>query len=135
MAALVRLLYPLPDLRRSPLTLLGWWERRRPAYNLIVGTTGLLTVAVVDVISALTPGETPRVPLLAVIVYGIAANVCYTLGFAIELLLERLWGSQVAPVGPVLFRQGLLFSVGVTLLPIGLAWIAWLTKVLQYLFY
>jgi uncharacterized membrane protein len=135
MAALVRLLYPLPDLRRSPLTLLGWWERRRPAYNLIVGTTGLLTVAVVDVISALTPGETPSVPLLAVIVYGIAANVCYTLGFAIELLLERLWGSQVAPVGPVLFRQGLLFSVGVTLLPIGLAWIAWLTKVLQYLFY
>jgi hypothetical protein len=134
MTALVRLLYPLPDLRRSPLTLLGWWERRRPAFNLVVGITGLVTVAVTDTIFWLTPGVKLHVPLFVIVVYGVAANVCYSLGFAIELLLERLWGSEVAPVGPVLFRQGLLFSVGVTLLPIGIAWMEWLATVLELLF-
>jgi uncharacterized membrane protein len=135
MAALARLLYPLPDLRRSPATLLGWWERRRPAYNLVVGATGLLTLAVVEVITALTPGLHFQVPLVAIVVYGMAANVCYSLGFFIELVLERLWGAEVAPVGPVLFRQGLLFSVGLTLLPIGIAWIGWIAAVLHYLFF
>jgi hypothetical protein len=134
MTALVRLLYPLPDIRRSPLTLLGWWESRRPAYNLVVGMTGLVTVAVTDTIFWLTPGVHLHVPLFVIVAYGLAANVCYSLGFGIELLLERLWGGDVAPVGPVRFRQGLLFSVGVTLLPIGIAWMEWLATMFQLLF-
>ena len=133
MAALARLLYPVPDLRRSPITLLAWWERRRPAYNLIVGVTGLVTVATIEIISALTPSVTFHVPLVAVLVYGVAANVCYSLGFALETTFEWLWGNEVAPVGPVLFRQGLLFSVGLTLLPIAIVWMGWLAMVLRYL--
>ena len=45
MPALARLLFPVPDVRRSPSTLLAWWESRRPIYNLIVGGTGLVTLA------------------------------------------------------------------------------------------
>jgi hypothetical protein len=133
MAALARLLYPLPDLRRSPITLFSWWERRRPAYNLIVGITGLVTVTTVEIISALTPGITFHVPLIAILVYGVAANVCYSLGFALEATFEWLWGAEVAPVGPVLFRQGVLFSVGLTLLPIAIVWMGWLALMLRYL--
>jgi hypothetical protein len=59
-------------------------------------------------------------------VYALCANLCYSLGFAVELLLQQLWGDEVAPVGPTLFRHGLVFSVGLTLFPIGMAWLAWL---------
>jgi hypothetical protein len=33
MTALARLLFPVPDVRRSTTTLFVWWERRRPTYN------------------------------------------------------------------------------------------------------
>ena len=38
------------------------------------------------------------------------------------------------PLGPALFRQGLAFSVGLTLLPILLVSLAWLARVVAFLF-
>ena len=135
MTALARILYPVPAIRRSPLALLGWWERRRPVYNLVVGATGLVTLTTVTILMALSPGAhfTPSVvPLIGVLVYGVMANLCYSLGFVIELALELLWDGEIAPVGPFLFRQGLLFSVGLTLLPIMVAWVGWLINLIHY---
>jgi protein-S-isoprenylcysteine O-methyltransferase Ste14 len=126
MATLARLLFPVPDIRRSPATLLGWWERRRPAYNAIVGATGVVTLATLQVLSWLPPHMEFHPPIQFVVVYALCANLCYSLGFAVELLLQQLWGDEVAPVGPTLFRHGLVFSVGLTLFPIGMAWLAWL---------
>jgi hypothetical protein len=126
MPALARLLFPVPDVRRSPATLLAWWESRRPVYNLIVGGTGLVTLATLQVLSWLPPHLTFDVPLGLTILYGVAANACYTFGFALEALLQRIWGDDVAPVGPTLWRHGLVFSIGLTLFPIGIAWIAYL---------
>lgn len=133
MTAIVRLLFPVPAYRRSPVTLLRWWERRRPAYNLIVGGAGVVSLATLRVLELLPPH--PRFPVSGpvVLVYGVMANVCYTFGFSIEALLERLWGGDVAPVGPTLFRYGLMFSVGLTLLPIGLGWLGYLASVAQLL--
>jgi hypothetical protein len=131
MSALVRLLFPVPDVRRSPATLLVWWESRRPTYNLIVGGTGLVTLAVLRVLSWLPPHIPFDVPLALVVVYGICANLCYTFGFAVEALLQRLWGEEVAPVGPTLFRHGLVFSIGLTLFPIGIAWLVYLSNAAQ----
>ena len=135
MTALARMLYPVPATHRSPLGLLGWWERRRPVYNLVVGATGLVTLTTVTILMTLTPGLHPTfslVPLIAVAAYGVMANLCYSLGFLIELALELLWQGDIAPVGPFLFRQGLLFSVGLTLLPIVIVWIGWLISVIHY---
>jgi hypothetical protein len=106
--------------------LLAWWESRRPAYNLIIGGAGLVTLATLHVISWLPPRIPMRVPWQLVVLYGICANVCYTFGYLFESLLERLWGDEVSPVGPTLFRHGLVFSVGLTLFPIGAAWMAYL---------
>ena len=126
MTALARLLFPAPALRRSPEMLFAWWEFRRPTYNVIVGGTGLLTLAVLQVLSWLPPYLPMRVPWQLVVLYGVCANACYTFGFLFESLLARMWGDDVAPVGPTLFRHGLVFSVGLTLFPIGLAWVAYL---------
>jgi hypothetical protein len=133
MSALARLLFPVPDVRRSPATLLAWWESRRPAYNLIVGGTGLITLSVLHVLSWLPPHVPFDVPIALVTVYGLCANVCYTFGFAFETLLQRTWGDDVAPVGPTLWRHGLVFSVGLTLLPIGIAWIAYLFSATRWI--
>lgn len=47
----------------------------------------------------------------------IAANVCYTLGPAAEMTIEKFLKRPVYGLGPALFRYGLVFSLGLTLLP------------------
>lgn len=112
-------LYPLPEVRRGPLGLLRWWESRRLVYNKVVGATGLFTLAGVLVFGReraelFAPGL-----VVAVAAYAMLANVCYTLGWLTELLARRVWGEDAPEMGPLLFRQGLIFSVGLTLLPLG----------------
>ena len=135
MTTLARLLFPLPAVRRSAGTLFAWWETRRPAYNLLVGIAGLITLATTQAISLLPPhlNINMHVPWQVVVVYGAAANVCYSFGFVFETLLQKLWGDDVAPVGPTLFRHGLVFSIGLSLLPIAVAWVGYLITTVQYL--
>lgn len=111
---LVRFLYPAPA-RRTVGGIFKWWEKRRLAYNLIVGAGGAVALAGAAVTSRfigfpLSLGELwdPVIPV------AIWANLCYTLGPLTESLLHRIWGHQVRPVGPHLFRAGLILSVGVT---------------------
>ena len=60
-------------------------------------------------------------PCLRVFVaYGLAANVCYTAGWMVENVVERMLGRPVYGLGPAMFRYGLVLSVGITLLPVGL---------------
>src|SRR5512146_1931345 len=82
MSQIVQALFPLPDHRRTTCSLLHWWESRRLLYNVVVGGTGLLTAGAVELFGLLPPAPHFGVPLVGVLVYGIAANVCYTLGWA-----------------------------------------------------
>ena len=122
-------LFPPADYRRTTTSLLTWWESRRLTYNVAVGTAGVFTLVVVRAISWLPPG----VPLLfdwrPVVAYGVLANVCYTLGWAVEATAQRMWGDRCPMFGPALFRQGLAFSAGLTLLPIVVVSIGWLARV------
>ncbi len=106
---LVRLLYPAPAQRRA-CAIIAWWERRRPLYNLVVGACGVWTLG----LHTLVHGPPPE-PAVAVVAVGIMANIAYTLGPVVEVTTTCLWGRRVLPVGPLLFRQGVLFSVGLTL--------------------
>ena len=133
MTTLARLLFPAPAVRRTPAVIFGWWEARRPAYNLIVGGAGVLTVGFVELLGWLPPSRGLHVPWQVVVVYGVAANICYTFGSVFESLLARIWGDEVLPIGPTLFRHGLVFSVGLTLLPMALAWVGYLVAALKYL--
>jgi hypothetical protein len=118
MSQLVEVLYPLPDRRRTALSSLHWWESRRLLFNRVVGATGLVTLACASVFFAAVGEFSLAALITASVVYGVAANACYTLGWAAELAARAAWGRHAPDVGPLLFRQGLIFSVGLTLLPV-----------------
>ena len=113
---LTRLLFE-PTLIRSPLRVVQWWETRRPAYNLVVGATGLGTLVYANVLSLLARGQWMPVEWQLIVAYGLAANVFYTLGWVVENVAERWLKRPVYGLGPALFRHGLVFSVGLTLFP------------------
>src|SRR3954463_9886597 len=126
-------LFPLPALRRTPIGILTWWESRRLIYNVIVGTSGIVKLGILAAISLIPPGL-PRLmpPIPAILVYGVLANICFTFGPFVEIGLQRLWQDRVLPVGPALFRQGLSFSVGLTLLPIIIASGMWVARLAMW---
>lgn len=134
MTRLAEFLFPAPA-HRTPGAILRWWEARRLPYNVVVGAAGLLTLGVVRVLTWLPPdahaGGMPPWPF--VVVYGVLANVCYCLGPALEIGLHWTWGRRVIPVGPALYRMGLTFSLGLTLLPVLLVGLEWLFRVVRVL--
>jgi hypothetical protein len=67
---------------------------------------------------------------IGITAYGVAANLCYSLGAPTELLLERWLGRETYGLGPALFRYGLIYSVGLTLFPLALGTFAVIAKLL-----
>jgi hypothetical protein len=66
-------------------------------------------------------------PFIEAVFFLLAANLCYTLGWVTEILWG--WGrtTQTAEIRPKVFRLGLIFSAGLTLLPVivvSLVWVA-----------
>jgi len=138
MSSFVDFFYPLPARRRTAGAVFQWWEARRVAYNLIVGATGCATIVGTTLILAIPGnfgGGRPPIALLlgGAVVYGFLANLCYFLGPLTELTMYRLWGDDAPRAGPVLFRQGLIFSVGLTLFPVVLAGLGLVVRVLARL--
>ncbi len=69
-----------------------------------------------------------------VIVYGVLANLCYLLGPVAEVAIEKLSGGKILPTGPVFFRMGLTFAVGLTLLPALIVVFDWIIRILASIF-
>lgn len=132
MSALTEFLFPAPA-RRSAGGILKWWEKRRLPYNLIVGAAGVVTVGFTSIVAALPPfGSAFFPPWQAVVMFGFLANVCYTLGPALEIVIERVWGRKLLPIGPGLYRMGLTFSVGLALLPSLIVGFLWIIRMIAF---
>lgn len=134
MSALTRFFFSPVYIPRNAWSIVGWWERRRPVYNLVLGVAGVVSLGAQSLFSALPPHSSPRdVPLglVGVVAYAVLANLCYCVGPAVDLYIRRRWGDAYAPVGPTLFRYGFVFSVGLTLLPIPLAFLGWALRLLE----
>jgi hypothetical protein len=66
------------------------------------------------------PLSLPDLPIsavLAVIAYGVGANVCYTGGWISEALVRKVWQERTGAFGQITFTLGLVFSVLITLAP------------------
>lgn len=127
--SLVDFLYA-PPARRDVVSILAWWEQRRLPFNLIVGGSGLIAMGMVSVAIGLPPS-----PWIPVVVYGAMANLCFSAGPVLEILIEKLFGRDVLPTGPVLFRAGLTFSIGLTLVfPTIMVVMTYLFRILGWIF-
>lgn len=135
MNALTEFLFPAPA-ERSAKSIIGWWEKRRLAYNVWVGGAGLLSLGIVSVVSALPPmaHPLPFFPVVGAVVFGVMANLCYLLGPTAEILVEKLSKGSILPTGPVLYRMGLTFSVGLALFPALLMVIEWVVRIVMSVF-
>ena len=108
----------------STFEVILWWEKRRLPYNLIVGVAGVFTCAVTVAVVAISEkfGEPLGLPdppflVLAVIEYGVGANVWYTGGWISEVLVRKVWQERTGAFGQITFTLGLVFSVLITLAP------------------
>lgn len=104
---------------RNGLALLRWWESRRLFYNVVVGSAGLVTLATAYSM-VLIFGTHNGPPLGLPFAYGLAANIFYSMGAPIDFVLRKFLGDRAPAVGQAMFRYGVAFSVGLTLLPIPL---------------
>jgi len=110
-----------------------WWEKRRILFNLAVLAAGLVTGLVIELVGSrlAQPGEDVEEPLgiiVGVIVFALAANVCYTLGWITEIIWSGGDVARTEAMRPKVFRIGLIFSIIITLLPgilIPVAWAIW----------
>jgi hypothetical protein len=135
MTALTEFFFRYPDRARSSWSIVNWWESRRLAYNLSVGTAGVISIGTIEIFQLLPPHSMLLpIPWQAVAVYAVLANICYSLGPLAELGIRRLWGEELEPVGPALFRYGFAFSIGLTLLPAGLAPLEWVARLGRLIF-
>jgi hypothetical protein len=133
-SSLTDFLFPAP----APRTVGGivrWWESRRLHYNVIVGGAGFLTLGIVNLVASLPPNPHSIGFFWGpVIAYGLLANACYLLGPIAEIAVEKLSRGKILPTGPSLFRMGLTFSVGLTLLPVLLILFDWIIRILTFVF-
>lgn len=113
----------------STWEIIGWWEARRIPFNLIVGATGVTTSISILLMSfayeqiSRVPVQWPDPPIfmiVPVIMFAVMANVCYTGGWIVELLIRRAWPDEMSGLGTVSLALGITFAVIVTLLPIPL---------------
>ncbi|HSL68657.1 MAG TPA: hypothetical protein VK864_00380 [Longimicrobiales bacterium] len=133
MKALTEFLFPAPAQRRA-LAIWQWWEARRLGYNLTLAASGTFALVVMRIVTWLPPNPQEMPPLVLIVVFGVLANLCYLLGPLIEIAVGMLWGRKMLPAGPTLFRMGLTFSVGLTLLPILIVWFDWLVRIAKAVF-
>lgn len=105
---------------------IGWWEARRVPFNLIVGSAGVLSCIVIGVVglgshflfgSDFGLPDPPLFPVFAVLIYAVAANVCFTGGWLAELAVRKIWPREADGFATSSFSAGLVFSILLTLSP------------------
>lgn len=136
MHALTEFLFPAPAKRKAS-AIFGWWEKRRLPYNLMVGGSGLLSIAIGNVLALLPPGSELFAmipPWQPIVVFGVLANVFYLLGPLVEITIDKIWGREILPTGPVLYRMGLTFSLGLTMIPVLMSLVFWVARIVMAVF-
>jgi MFS family permease len=112
--------------------IIRWWELRRLLYNTILFAIGITSIFVMELLmeKVIPVGEDAIEPMalaLGVVAYGIMANVCYTLGWIVELIGRRQHEARARLRAKKLFLMGLWFSCLLTSAPSWFGLVFWLT--------
>lgn len=115
-------MFAVPEGERTVDDIITWWERRRLAYNLIVGITGIISFAVflVCIIASgtLGPGEDAEEPIMGLFIAPFIINICYTLGWIVEISRQsNIFPRTDRTIGPRLLKMGLVFSLALVSFP------------------
>jgi hypothetical protein len=112
-----------------------WWEIRRIPFNLALLVIGVASIAGMEVIMdrVVPVGEDAIEPLalvFGVLAYGVMANVCYTLGWIVELLMRKQEQDplKARQQGWRFFKLGFAGSCVLTTLPFWLGCLQWLVS-------
>jgi hypothetical protein len=110
-----------------PWNVIVWWEIRRVPFNLFLLLLGLISTAVVMFAGEhhFGPSADFGSPFFGAILYALAANFCYTLGWVTELIWFRGDSALSEKMRPKVFRAGLILSSVLTLLPAVLVPVLW----------
>ena len=93
--------------------IIGWWEIRRIAFNIILLGSGIFSILIMALV---VKGVGDFISPLAVFGFAIFANLFYTGGWLVELIVKiskhntSVWGIRS-------FKVGLLFAICCTFLP------------------
>ena len=116
--------YDPPD---HPVTwrgVISWWEERRIVFNVFVAVYGLgcLAVFLWGILGSgrLRPGEDAIEPL-ALLGAPVAVNLCYTLGWLVEVPARLLIRALTPGFSPLLLKAGVVLSVALMSIP-AVAW-------------
>ena len=109
-----------PTSPKTIFRIIVWWELRRIPYNIFIGITGFIGLALfyyfADVSGAIKPGEDLIEPLL-LLISPILVNLAYTGGWVGEIVLLRMWGEKATNIAPLLLKLGVTISLFVVLFP------------------
>ena len=100
--------------------IIGWWEVRRIAFNLILLISGIISITIMSLV---VDGVWDFIHPLSIFGFAFLANFFYTGGWIIELLVKtgkqntNSWGSKSFKIGLIIsicftFIPPLLFSIG-----------------------
>jgi hypothetical protein len=119
-------LFQRAEYLKTPWQVILWWKKRRIPFNLIVGATGFLVCVLLFGIAVFSENkfgepigltDPPLFGVIAIFLYGITANVCFTGGWLAELFVKSIWKNHAQHFGEIAFLLGLFFSVALTLVP------------------
>lgn len=108
-----------------------WWEIRRILYNAILFMVGITSILAMEwLMDKVIPlGEDAIEPLamaIGVLAYAVVANACYTLGWVVEILTNRVDPALARSRGKKIFLAGLWFSCLLTTAPFWFGLVFWL---------
>ncbi len=121
---------PDPYLDLSTVQTIVWWEIRRPLFNIYLFAIGMFSVIgmklLMDhVVAPAATVSTGRI-IIATFFYGVAANMIYAFGWAIELYWRRTGNMQARYKAVGLYWSALKFFCLLTTAPLWFALFSWL---------
>jgi hypothetical protein len=110
-----------------------WWEIRRILFNLALLVIGVASIAGMEVMmdQVIPVGEDAIEPLaliFGVLAYAVMANVGYTLGWIVELLMRQKDPLKAREQARRFFKLGFAGSCLLTTLPFWLGCLQWLVS-------